>query len=243
VKFTWVAAWSVALQALAALAVSRDTPGRCADHVARQRAAWRVVEPAKPQPPALGGGRVWHWPTDTLGVWVVETEDPVGSGTSLQRVAASGVTDVVWSGECEAATTERPRRPVARPAFTDADLRRSLGAHARGLLYVWSPHMPLSVDGVATIRTAAARLDLPVTVLLDPNADPATAAATIAAHGWSASEGRVVDSVELLFRDVLVHAPSVQAYARGHLVGSPYPGYHSVDEYRAFIDRVLRPSP
>lgn len=184
-----------------------------------------------------------HWPTDTLGVWVVETAGPVGGTTSLRRVTSAGTTEIVWSASCQATTTAYPRQPLARPGFNDVDLRRLLDAHPRGIIYTWSPHMPLSVEGVATIRAVGERLHLPVTVLLDPNADAAFADTAIAAHEWSSFDGRVVDSIELAFRDALVHAPSMQAYAGGRLVGSPYPGHHTADEYGAFLERILPTRP
>jgi hypothetical protein len=186
---------------------------------------------------------VWHWPTDALGVWVVEAEDPVNGATSLRRVTSAGTTAIVWSPSCQATTTAYPRQPLGRAGFSDVDLRRLLDEHPRGIIYIWSPHMPLSIEGVATIRAVGTRRHLPVTVLLDPNADSAFADTAMAARGWHGAESRVVDSTELAFRDVLVHAPSMQAYAGGRLVGSPYPGYHTVDEYGTFLDRILPTRP
>lgn len=232
---TWLLATPIL--ALAGQATRPVTP--CAPQVVQQRTAWRVAATPRRQPPGIDGGTVVHWPTDALGVWVVETHDAAGDTAALRRVAASGVTEVVWSTTCQPTTTEHPRRPLSGSHFTDADLQQLLDTNARGLLYLWSPHMPLSVEGVATMRAVGARLGLPVTVLLDPNADHTAATAVIAAHGWPPAHGRRIDSTELLFRDVLVHAPSLQAYAGGQLVGSPYPGFHTMDEYLAFLDRVL----
>ncbi len=233
------APWLVAVQTLVSTGQSAVVPAvPCAEVVARQRAAWRVVGPPRPQPPGVGGESVRHWPTDTLGVWVVETAGVTGA-TSLQRVTSAGTTAIVWSPSCQATTTAHPRRPLGRPAFNDVDLGRLLNEHPQGIIYIWSPHMPLSIEGVTTIRNVGTRLHLPVTVLLDPNADSAFADTAMAARGWHGAESRVVDSTELAFRDVLVHAPSMQAYAGGRLVGSPYPGYHTVEEYGAFLERVL----
>lgn len=193
------------------------------------------MPPARPQPSATDGTRVVHWPTTTPGVWVVEQD---AADASLIRVSPLTVTRVRWFGDCASARESRPRARVAAPRFDDRDLVALLAA-GRGVVYVWSPHMPLSVDAIAPLTAAAARHGLSVTLVLDPAADRAFAARIAAERGLPSEAIRVADSVELQFRDVLVHAPTAQAYAGGQLVGSAYPGGHTADEYDAYFRRVL----
>jgi len=101
--------------------------------------------------------------------------------------------------------------------------------------------MPLSLDGLEIVRGVAAARGLALTVVLDPGADRGAAASAAAARQWPGSTLRVADSVELTFRDLFVHAPAIQPYVAGRLVGSPWPGYHGAAEYTAFLDRVLAP--
>lgn len=189
------------------------------------------------QPPDVDGGMVLHWPTSTLGTWVVEVRGP--RGASLRRVADGHLTEITWSADCVTSTIDTPRHGSAAERFTDAELRRLVAEQSRGLLYVWSPHMPLSVDGVGVAQIVAKRRGLPLTILLDPAANAALARSVIARHGWPLDSAIVADSTELRFRDVLVHAPTIQAYAGGRLVGSAFPGYHTVDEYSVYLDRVF----
>lgn len=230
-------ACGVVLMAMVGTPLAAHTPSRCAPHIADQRAAWGAIAPPRMQPPAADGATVLHWPTATLGTWVVEVVGP--RETSLHRVVDGEVTGVTWSTDCVPSTVDTPRLGSAGGRFTDADLRRLVAHHPRGLLYVWSPHMPLSVDGVRVARIVAERRGLPVTILLDPSANTGLARSVIARHGWPADSAIVADSTELRFRDVLVHAPTIQAYARGRLVGSAFPGYHTVDEYSAYLDRTF----
>ncbi|HXH29183.1 MAG TPA: hypothetical protein VNJ01_00050 [Bacteriovoracaceae bacterium] len=53
--------------------------------------------------------------------------------------------------------------------FTDTDLRTLLAKNTEGLIYVWSPSLPLSVEGRAEIQKVADESSLPVTFLIDPN--------------------------------------------------------------------------
>lgn len=234
---TTVLAGLLALSTLAVAAPAQPSPasGACPDAVEQQLAAWNVVAPARPQP-AADGGRLHHWPTARLGEWVVEVQD--AASARVVKVTPTTVTTVSWTAACAVTTAERTRPAAAEPRFSDADLARAAGS-TRGVIYVWSPHMPLSVDGYRAIAAAASARGLSVHAVLDPGADRRFAAAERARGGLPPEALRVADSVELLFRDVLVHAPSVQAFAGGRLAGSAFPGFHDAEEYGVFLDRVL----
>jgi hypothetical protein len=237
-----VRAWAIAVALAAGAAPAwSGAQDACRADVERQLRAWQHRPPPRTQPPTLDGATVRHWPTDRLGTWVVERSSTVD--TTLTRIAPDEALEVTWTSDCIPRETRRPRPPIAAPRFSDDDLRRLLDASPAGVIYLWSPHMPLSVDGVAQARAAAKARTLEVTVLLDPQSNRDFAARVAAERGLPADALRAADSVELTFRDVLVHAPSLQAYAHGQLRGSPFPGYHTADEYGGFVDRVLGAAP
>jgi hypothetical protein len=210
----------------------------CRAMVDAQKRDWALADAPRRQPPDIDGAVVTHWPTRDLGTWVVERRHE--AGTTLTRVTPADMTEAAWSPACVPTVTRRRRAVAAGPRFSDDDLADRLRSARAGVIYLWSPHMPLSVDGVAHTRLAAGAQGLLVDVVLEPGADRAFAAAVAASHGWSDDTLRVADSVELTFRDVLVHAPTVQVYAGGRFVGSAYPGFHTAAEYEPFFDRALR---
>lgn len=211
-------------------------PDQCAPARRAQHRAWQTRPSAREQPSDTTGARVRHFPTATMGVWVVETSGPGGS--SMTRVAPDALTRLTWTAACVVTADRQPRPRGPASAFGDADLA-ALVRTGRGVIYVWSPHMPLSVDTMTSLAAAARGLRLAVTLLLDPAADPGFAARIAAERALPAAALRVADSVELQFRDVLVHAPTAIAYADGRIVGSAYPGGHTADEYAAYFRRVL----
>lgn len=225
--------------ALAGVAVHPQAApdGPCAEPRLAQRRAWRTMEPARRQPGLTGNALVRHWPSAALGEWVVEIVR--ADDAEMTRVTPSLVTHLAWDRACAPSRTERTRPAVAPPRFTDADLVGLLGGTRRGVIYVWSPHMPLSADAIAPMTAAALALGLAVELVLDPAADRAFATRIAAERGLPSSALRAADSVELQFRDLLIHAPSVQVYAGGRLLGSAYPGGHTADEYTAYFRRVL----
>ncbi len=216
---------------------SAPSPGPCPAEMAAARARWQAIAPPLAPPSLAPGTTLRHWPTTTLGIWLVE--ETAADRATLTRVAGDALTRITWTPDCAAATDHRTRPAVAPPAFGDADLAALLDSGARGVLYLWSPHMPLSVDGVAAVTAAARARGLTVEALLDPNADRAFARTQATAHALPASALRVADAVELQFRELALHAPSAVVFAGGRLVGSVLRGYRTADEYAEFFSRVL----
>lgn len=222
---------------LAAVAGQAPRGGTCDRLVQQQLRDWGAVGPPRTQPNVAGRGLVRHWPTAQLGVWVVEADE--GSATTLTRVEPQHLTRISWTDGCTARADTRARGVAPAPRFSDDDLVSLLRRSSRGVLYLWSPHMPLSVDAYDALVSAARSRGLEVMALLDPAADRVFARASIEGRALPEAALRVADSIELTFRDALVHAPAIQAYANGQLQGSPFPGAHTADEYGAFLDRVL----
>ncbi len=214
--------------------------GQCATQVAAQRARWDAGDPPIVQPPTTPGGLLRHWPTAAVGVWLVE--DVSGTHATLARVSGGQVTRMTWSSECQATSDTRQRPTAPPPAFTDDDLSRLLASGQPAVLYLWSPHMPLSVDGYVQLVTAARPRGLTVEPLLDAAADRSFAETSRTPGGLPESALRVVDSVELQFRELPLHAPAIAVISRGRFVGAVLRGYRTAAEYGAFLDRVL-PAP
>jgi hypothetical protein len=210
--------------------------GLCATQVEAQRARWDARGAPLVQPPATPGGLLRHWSTGAVGVWLVE--DISGTHASLVRVSAGQLTRMTWSAECQATSDARVRPAAPPPAFTDGDLSRLLARGQPAVLYLWSPHMPLSVDGYAQLVTAARPRGLAVEPLLDAAADRRFADTSRTPGGLPESALRVADAVELQFRELTLHAPAI-AVVSGGRIGPILRGYRTADEYGTFLDRVL----
>lgn len=122
--------------------------------------------------------------------------------------------------------------------FTDGDLESLRASEDRFIVYVWSPHMPLSVDGWAEIYAAAGRLDIPVVPLLFAGSEAGFAAREAARVGIPEDGLREAVSRELRDRDALVHAPALLVFD-GDRVSPVLPGYRNADGYREFIEDFL----
>ena len=107
------------------------------------------------------------------------------------------------------------------------------------MVYTWSPHMPLSVDGYATIRSATAELGLDLVPVLFTGSDLEFARREAARAGIPEAGLREAASVELTLRNALVHAPTILVFPGTRTPGL-LPGYRTRAGYVAFLERFLR---
>lgn len=116
-------------------------------------------------------------------------------------------------------------RPVPhRNAFMDFDLAELYQRNpSGGLIYVWSPHMELSISELDNLPKLG--LEHPFTVVMDPEADEALAEKIVTKKKWPREYLRRVASIELAKADVGIHYPSTAFYKNGKIV-KRIPGYN-----------------
>ena len=129
--------------------------------------------------------------------------------------------------------------PRAADAYGDSDVIARVAPGRRGVFLLWSPHMPLSVDQYAVLADVARTLDLIVVPLLDPGADRKYAERIVRERGLPEEALRPLGGVELLFRGMATHTPSLQLFAGGSLVGPVLYGYRSREALRARLEEAL----
>jgi hypothetical protein len=151
--------------------------------------------------------------------------------TALRKTAESQI-QLRWEiPSCAPEATvhsDREVRTSAANSFSDNDLRARVNAKKsgdRGVIYTWSPHMPLSITGLAEIEALAKKLSFDLIVLLDPNASTELAGKVAAKHKMPNGALRKVASHELIQREVLYHYPSYTYFRNGMILGPIRLGY------------------
>ena len=109
--------------------------------------------------------------------------------------------------------------------FTDQDLMKELHGKHWGVIYVWTPYMPLSVDGVAEIEKAVKAQGGSLTVLVDAKASAADIQAWVKKGKIKPSQETAVASKELYARDLGEHYPVAFIFENGFLSNRSYIGY------------------
>lgn len=91
-----------------------------------------------------------------------------------------------------------------------------------GLVYVWSPHMELSVGEVSELRNL--KLGYPVSVVLDPKADGKLARSIASERKLPSEYLRNLQGQNLLDHDATIHFPTIIFYKGGKILRT-LPGY------------------
>lgn len=131
--------------------------------------------------------------------------------------------------------------PVAQEldTLTDEHIDAILGGGSSGVFYAWSPHMPLSVDGLREILAAGEQLGLVVIPVLSSHANITYARDRIEGQNLPESVLRQSRSVVLTGRDLFVHAPAILIFDGGEFVSPVLPGFRFAADYESLIGRFL----
>jgi hypothetical protein len=203
---------------------------RCEEAVAASLEAWGAKRDAPMGAPMADGATAYRFPTARIGAWVVLTLRRDGEA-EVARIGPDATLRRRFLTDCRPVDEPRPAlvADVEGPGaarLTDALLEEALGAASDrpGLVvYAWSPHRL----GLSALPTLIAHADTDF-------------ARREAARGGIPQQGlRVVSSVELIMRDLQVHAPSILVFS-GERVAPVLPGYRNADGYRTFLEAFLR---
>ena len=133
-----------------------------------------------------------------------------------------------------------PARADDSGVLADEDVNSILQRGSPGVFYAWSPHMPLSVDGLREIIEVGERLDLIVVPVLSSHSNAAYAREQIAGMGLPDSVLRQGRSTVLVSLDLFVHAPAIVIFDNGRFVSPVLPGFRYAADYEALISGYLQ---
>lgn len=247
---------AVSLVALSAVIALLDAPDswrplveglRCSTEVASQFDQWQARGVAYREASGPLGTEVFRIPTQSLGIWLTLHRRPETGEAMLYRTDSNGSRGVRfdWRDGCAARSRlvrARPKLPAG--GLDDAELARAIVSAKRGLVvYLWSPHMPLSSEGFAQIRSACQELSIDLVSVVDPSADPDFVRRTGDEVGIPPEARRPLASIELTFRNLAVHAPTILVFDGTERVSPLLPGYRNAAAYRRFLQKFLEKAP
>lgn len=192
----------------------------CYEQVTGDLASWQSRGEWKGYAQNSAGFDIYRSPTDLVGRWVELTVSKKRVHSAM-LISASDNHKVELDNTCVA-----KRNSFDRPL--DADLMAlgltdemlaadvaSFEGDRGGIVLAWSPHMPWSLEMFDFVKTVAKKENLKLTVTLDPHADPEYAREFAEKHGLEGEDiFRPIQSLELIFRGMTTHYPSVLRYGK-----------------------------
>ncbi len=210
-------------------------PLACPEKVKSILKEWKATNDWQEEKQAGLKGSFFASPTDKVGEWVLARRIP--NGTVLSKARDDGRIEIVFDEKkCDSKTkTYTHKKPSG---FTDTELESFVKKNKTGVIYVWSPRMSLSENGIKEIQTAARSKKLPVLVLMDKDLPASERQKLEKKLGKDVT--RTVDSFELNMRHVQMHFPALLVFKDQKILPGVKYGYEKADRYKLDLIKLLR---
>jgi hypothetical protein len=186
------------------------------------------------------GGMSEHFfasPTKKVGEWILIRK--TDKGEAVAKMTQEGRVEVAFEGKYCHRRKAVPHLSVRpRGFFDDQNLREFIDASPKGIIYVWSPRMPLSVKGIIEIKKVAANKKLPLLILL--HKDVAASEVKKLAMEIGRENVRQVDSFEFKMRNIDQHYPAILVFKDGKIMPEVKYGHEKAKRYQLDIERMLK---
>ena len=214
----------------------------CSAAAATYLEEWQARDEFLLSPQVTGAEPVFRSPTRTFGVWAIVqlTSERV---TAISRISSDEMLQVNFDADCKPGVNHFAglfgQGQDDSMAFGDAEAEQIVDNHRAGIFYSWSPHMPLSVSGYDEIESATKSLGLTLVAVLSDHTNAEFAAEQSELSGIPAEALQRNRSVELIMRDLQVHAPAILIFEDGRFVSPTLPGFRYAKDYEALISKFL----
>lgn len=212
---------------------------RCKPQLQKQLKDWNMTGEWVKQ--ASGGNDQVRLETPTLkfAQWV--RVDVKGSEPRLALLSALALSEVSFDSQCRPTLnlSTHPDPKVFAGRFTDKELYGQLQAHKqKGMIYSWSPNMQWSIEGIAEIKAVAKKMNIPLTVLVSPQANDKEIRALVKSGKVTEADTQKHSSVELIMRGISLHDPSLLIWKDGQLERWARPGHEKAELYEKWLKKA-----
>ncbi len=208
----------------------------CAKDIQSLATEWKATNEWSKQ---LQGGLENHFfqsPTGIVGEWVVAKKIP--QGAVISKIGQGGRIEVSFEGgNCKKVVKSYPHSAPASGHKVDKDINEFVTKNKEGAIYVWSPRMGLSQNGITEIKKASKNLKLPLLVLLDKDVSEAEHKKLKKALGNVVTER--VDSLDFRMRNVGQHFPAIMVFKDSKILPEVKYGFEKSDGYKSDLVRML----
>lgn len=104
-----------------------------------------------------------------------------------------------------------------------------------GVIYLWTPHKRISVEGLKEAMAAAKKVHLPLLAVVEPTSTPSLAKKVAAEIGLPLENIQYLDSFDLAYRGFRLHFPSLIVFNGGKFTSQVRRGYEDRVVYEEYF--------
>lgn len=175
-------------------------------------------------------------PTTNSNKWVHIIADSSNLRAVLSDEKSALIID--WGKNCNKTISHQlnNKKPTRlKNSLTDKDITEMVTKNETGIIYIWAPEMPYSIDGIDEIKKSATIMNTNLTVLLSPVSDFELAKKIIKKRKLNSDYLIRHDSNQLHLRGVDLHYPSLVTYRDKKLNRYARHGYEPEQYFTAYL--------
>lgn len=182
-------------------------------------------------------------PTENFGIWA-QVQYQKNESLKLFQFSAKNQTQVKFGADCkpefETQAYDADRKLASTKTkgfsyFQDSEIQKLFQSQKSAIVYMWTPHMQVAVEGLREISKAAQKLKVPLYAVVDPNSNPGQVAKIAGELKISKDQIYYFDSFDLTMRDFRLHYPSLMIISRGKYATPVQRGLETSDIYENYI--------
>ena len=124
--------------------------------------------------------------------------------------------------------------------FNSEKLNHLLASSELGAIYIWSPHMILSVMGIPVVEELCRDLKVPLTIIMDPAARPIITGDVKDTFAIKDEYFVTNEAFALSLLGSELHYPNLILYRDGKLLSGVLFGAKSITTYKNYITQKLK---
>lgn len=214
----------------------------CGEQVKKLITKWGAIGSWQMSPSFVNPGKEFTFksPSLNIGEWV-QIQFKTDRTIILEKLTATTIISKSYADKgnsCDSKIVLKSfeyNDKYMKNAFTDFQLKESLKRNKKGVIYIWSPNMPLSVTGLDYLLKHAKKMGIHVTAIVDPFTHKKAVSSLIETGKVSKKNAKRLESYELIQRGAMTHYPAFFTYKDGFLSRGPKFGYEDDKQTLNFL--------
>lgn len=213
----------------------------CAKQASQVLTQWKVQDHWSHAVGHQPNEQVFRAPTEAIGKWVEVAFN--GSDVDLRLFNEKAILTTKFDKHCRSTAGLLAHQVKSRlsekqrkyKVMHDKEIVSLLEQKRSGVIFLWSPHKQISVEGLKQILQAGKATNTPVYPVVDPDSDPKAVDRVAKELKLAKKDIYFLDSFDLQYRGFRLHHPSLIVFNDGKFTSQVRRGYEDAFVYKDYL--------
>ncbi len=217
------------------------TQNPCAKQASQVLTQWKVQDHWSRAVGHKPNEQIFRAPTQAVGKWVEVAFN--GSDVALRLFNEKAVLTTTFDKHCQSTAglaAHKVKSSLSEKQRTykvmhDQEIANLLEQKKSGVIFLWSPHKQISVEGLKQILQAGKDTKVPVYPVVDSDSDPKAVDRVVKELKLAKKDIYFLDSFDLQYRGFRLHHPSLIVFNDGKFTSQVRRGYEDAFVYKDYL--------